>query len=141
MRDRLEKAQVYFEAVAPYELVDIERAVQNFISGSAPGHNPSYIPPAPLVGGETRRVMNLRVTAEARERAFRPALPPPDNVKTPESRAKFKAIVEGIVAKLALPASEDPTERHRARLRRTNEVVDAERQYWEAGDREGQDAA
>lgn len=98
--DRIERIKVYFEAVAPYEEQDVEAAVDAFLSGSAPGVNPNFAPPAPAVGGETRRQMNLRLDKENRERRLRPALPPPDIEHTPESRARMKAILEAGLAKL-----------------------------------------
>lgn len=140
-RDRIERIKVYFDAVALYDEQDVEAAVDAFLSGSAPGvSNPSFAPNAPMVGAETRRQMNLRLNHEARERLSRPTLPPPDNVKTAESRAKFKAIVDGIVAKLAIAPEDDPVARHRARLRRTNEVWDAERGF-DVGDPDGHEDA
>ena len=99
LRDRIERAKVYFDAVAPYEIVDIEQAVANFLSGSAPGINPSFQPPAPAVGAECRRCMNLRLDSEHRMR--QPALPPPDLEKSPESRARVKAKVAELISRLA----------------------------------------
>lgn len=98
--ERIERAKVYFEAVAPYELRDIETAIGNFITGSAPGNNAAFVPPAPAVGAECRRVMNLRVDSEARSRVYKPALPPPDHVVSPEARARAKALVAKAVAHL-----------------------------------------
>jgi hypothetical protein len=97
--ERMERAKVYFEAVEQYELRDIEAAVSSFLSGSAPGHNPSFIPPAPVVAAEVRRQLNLRLDHAAR--IAKPKLPPPDVVKTPESRARVKARVDELVANLA----------------------------------------
>src|SRR6185312_869280 len=78
--------------------------VRNFISGSAPGHNPSFIPPAPLVGSEVRRVMNLRLDAEHRQR--KPALPAPDVVVSPEARARMAALAMRTAAALRTPDAE-----------------------------------
>lgn len=98
-RDRIERIKVYFDAVALYAEQDVELAVDNFLAGSAPGHNPSFAPPAPLVGAECRRVMNLRLD---RERDRRPALPPPDVPEaTPEERARVKARIDTFVASVA----------------------------------------
>lgn len=81
---------MYFEAVEPYATGDILDAVENFITGRAPGVNPSFAPPAPAVASECRRVMNMRLDSERRRRA--PALPPPDIAPEEKERvgAKFK---------------------------------------------------
>ena len=107
--------RVYFEAVADYETQDIEAAVGNFLAGRAPGHNPAFVPPAPLVGAETRRVMNLRLDQANRDRALRPKLPPPPAVKTPESIAKFKAMLAEVDRNLAAMSLTDDAERERTR--------------------------
>jgi hypothetical protein len=98
-RDRMERIKVYFDAVALYHEEDVETAVENFITGSAPGHNPSFAPPAPLVGAEVRRVMNLRLDHEARIR--KPALPPPDIEKTDESRERVRKLAAQHIDQLA----------------------------------------
>lgn len=100
-RDRVEKAKVYFDAVAPYDERDIEAAIDNFLAGSAPGHNPSFAPPAPVVGAETRRVMNLRLDSEHRERLAQPRLPPPDIERSPASQARVRAKMAAALQSLA----------------------------------------
>lgn len=105
--DRIAAAKVYFEAVAIFEAGDIEQAVENFLTGAAPGHNPAFAPPAPLVGSEVRRVMNLRVESEARARRFRPALPAPDIVHTPEERERVRLKVEALKASIAERTGDD----------------------------------
>ena len=94
LRDRVEKAKVYFEAVAPFQAVDIEGAVSAFLTGAAPGHNPAFAPSAPQVGAETRRQMNLRLDSEARHQ--RPKLPAPEINRSPESIARVQALVRGL---------------------------------------------
>jgi len=89
----------YFDAVEPYETQDVLVAVKNFLSGSAPGHNPAFAPSAPLVGAESRRVMNQRLDSEARQR--KRALPAPDIVHTPEERARVSAMVEDLKRRTA----------------------------------------
>lgn len=85
------------ETVTDYETVDLKTAVHAFLSGAAPGvSNPSFAPSAPMVGAEIRRQMNLRLDAEKRERIRRPALPPPDIVKTEASKARVKALLDGL---------------------------------------------
>lgn len=98
--DRLGKASVYFEAVEDYDTADVLAALKNFGNGSAPGHNPEFIPSAPVVGAEARRVRNLRLDSEARDRALRPALPEPPIVRSPESRARVKAMADALGARL-----------------------------------------
>lgn len=101
VRERMERAKVYFEAVEIYEVRDVAGAVQNMLNGSAPGFNPAFIPPAPLVAAETRRVMNLRLDSERREKLARPTLPPPDIEHTPESRARVAAMAAALAARTA----------------------------------------
>lgn len=93
--------QVYFEAVQPYDTADIETAVSNFLTGAAPGHNPSFAPSAPLLGAETRRVMNIRLESEALVRRFHPQLPPAPIQHTPESRARIAAMTAELLANLS----------------------------------------
>lgn len=96
-----EAMRVYFEAVSEYETQDIEAAVGNFLGGTAPGHNPAFAPPAPLVGAETRRVMNLRLDRANREKTLRPRLPPPDVKRDPASMARVAALMAQTVENLA----------------------------------------
>lgn len=118
----MERAAAYFDAVQLYELVDIHTAVRNFLSGSAPGHNPAYAPSAPLVGAEVRRVMNLRLDSEARTKL--PELPPPAIKRTPEEIARVEAMVKAVVERnAAIMRTEDAEKDRRARelAARTNE--------------------
>jgi hypothetical protein len=142
-RDRIERIKVYFDAVALYQEQDVEAAVDAFLSGSAPGVNPNFAPPAPAVGGETRRQMNLRVDRENRERASRPKLPPPDIERSAESQQRVRDLMERTVNGLkAMSPDEDPQERHRKMLRRTNEYFDGERERgFTVGDDDGEEAA
>lgn len=128
-RDRIERARVYFEAVEAYEARDVEDAISNFLRGVAPGFNPAFVPPAPQVGAEVRRVMNLRLDSEARSRAVRPSLPPPDVKRSPESRERVAALMAEQIEKLAAgKRTEDAAaEKRRAELlARTNAHFDAE---------------
>lgn len=101
-RERMAKAKVYFEAVDPYEAQDVNRAVSDFLSGDVPaGWNLAYPPSAPQVGSAVRRAMEARLDRENRARRLRPALPAPDVVKSPESRAKVAAMVAGVVSNLS----------------------------------------
>lgn len=141
-RDRIERAQVYFEAVEPYETRDIEAAVSAFITGTAPGVNPNFAPPAPAVAAEVRRQMNLRLDHEARIR--KPALPPPDIERTPESQARVKARAAELIASLAsLSRTDEAAAAYRDRLNRTNERFDREliaARGYTVGDRDGEAA-
>lgn len=126
--------KVYFEAVAVYDEQDVEAAVEAFLTGSAPGiSNPSFAPPAPVVGSEVRRQMNLRVEHE--RRIAKPALPPPDIERTPESQARVRDLVARTAAGLsALSAGErDQSAEHRRQMfAETNARNDAAR--YTAGD-------
>lgn len=93
-----ETLPVYFEAVEPYQTGDILDAVTNFLTGKAPGVNPSFAPPAPALASECRRVMNLRLE---HERIMRPALPPPPEPEISEAErarvaAGFKRLSESL---------------------------------------------
>lgn len=136
-RDRIERIKVYFEAVSLYDERDVEAAVDAFLSGTAPGVNPTFAPPAPAVGAECRRQLNLRLD---RERDRRPRLPAPDIERSVESQARVRELMEQTTRGLRTVESEDPAERHRARLQRTNERFDRERGYG-VGDPEGDEEA
>jgi len=148
----LAKAKVYFEAVSIYEAQDVEAGIADLLSGSVPGHNPSYVPPAPVVASATRRAMERRTDRLAREKALHPRLPPPDVEKTPESRARVKAMVNGLVNNFA---EQHRTEDAAAAKRKHDRLVKAnarfvdyndedamrERLGYSVGDREGEAAA
>lgn len=113
LTERMERAKIYFEAVAPFEVQDIEKAVENFLTGNAPGHNAAFAPPAPFVAAECRRVMNQRLR---HERLMRPALPPPaDPEITPEQRERGKGVLRDLAASLAWDVTPDGVERSRRR--------------------------
>lgn len=106
--ERIERAKVYLEAVDIYEVQDIEAASKAIINGSAPGLNPNFIPPAPVVASEVRRQMNLRVDRGMRQKRLHPALPPPDLEKPADSRARVAAkLADGIAALQSVAADED----------------------------------
>jgi hypothetical protein len=113
--DLAETMRVYFEALQPYATQDISTAVSNFLAGAAPGHNPAYAPSAPLVGAETRRVMNLRLESEARNRAKAPSLPAPQMEHSPESRFRVAAMTAELVKRTAdsLSTLDNDTQRKR----------------------------
>lgn len=144
--------RVYFDAVISYETQDIEVAVTNLLSGAAPGHNPAYAPPAPLVAAEVRRVMNLRLESAHRERMRRPALPPPEIEHTPEQRARIKDLVRQAAANLSSISKTDDQRREieiAERWQRVNsrfvpdlsEQAISQRLGFTAGDRDGEEDA
>ena len=106
--DRMERIKVYFDAVVMYDERDVEAAVDAILDGSAPGINFNFAPAAPAVGAECRRRMNLRLDSEHRAKMARPALPPPDVERTPEARARVKAMVDKALGNLkSVTADED----------------------------------
>jgi hypothetical protein len=100
-RDRVEKAKVYFDAVAFYSEDDVEAAVEAILTGTAAGMNPNYAPPAPAFAGECRRQMNMRLRRAELERLGHPRLPPPDIEKTDEQRARARALMQQTVDNLS----------------------------------------
>lgn len=135
-----EQLRSYLLAVDDYPADDVERAVTSLIKGVAPGVNPGFLPPPAVVGAECRRQMNLRVDRENLDKRLHPALPPPDIAKSAESRARVAELVKRTVAGLKGPEEEDPHERHRRRIAKTNERFDAD-PYFEVGDPEDHEAA
>jgi hypothetical protein len=119
----------YLLAVDDYTAADVEAAVNTFIKGTAPGVNPSFLPPPPAVGAECRRQMNLRCDREQRERNFRPKLPPPDIERDEASQARVKELMERTARGLRTPDSDDPVARHKRQLDKTNARFDQERGY------------
>lgn len=122
--DRVKAASAYFDAVLPYEVRDIEVAVTNFLNGAVPGVNPSFAPPAPAVGGEVRRVMNLRLDSEQRRYAPRGSLPPPTIERTPESMARVKVMMDQAVAGLATELRSPDAEAERRKQAFQSRVFD-----------------
>jgi hypothetical protein len=130
----------YIFAVDDYPAADVEAAVEALIKGTAPGVNPSFLPPPPAVGAECRRQLNLRLDREQRERNFRPKLPPPDIERDEVSQARVKELMERTVHGLRTPDSDDPAARHKRRMEKTNAYFDEERGY-SVGDRDGHEDA
>lgn len=100
-----EMLRVYFEALVDYETRDIEAGIADMMAGRVAAFNPSFLPPAPLVGKAVHDAMHRRLDSETRVRAAHPKLPRPDVEKTPESQARVLAIVAEVVAKWSV--SED----------------------------------
>jgi hypothetical protein len=129
-----EQLRSYLLAVDDYPADDVSAAVDALIKGIAPDVNPSFLPPPAVVGAECHRQNHLRASREDLERRLHPRLPPPDVKRTPESQARVRDMVAGVIAKLAVDPGEDPVERHRRRVAKANA-------FFEAGDPEGQDDA
>jgi hypothetical protein len=137
--DGEEQLRSYMLAVEDYHADDVTAGVDALIKGTAPGVNPSFLPPPAVVGAECHRQNHLRTTREARDKALRPALPPPMVEHSAESRARVKALVDKAVGNLSVAPEEDPIERHRRIIARTNERFDAERGFTVGDD--GEEAA
>lgn len=101
-RDRMARAKVYFEAVAPYDARDVEQAVADFLAGNVPpGWNLSFAPSAPQVGSAVRRAMERRTESERLDRLSLPA-PADDFVQDPlEVRIRNKARLDALATELA----------------------------------------
>jgi hypothetical protein len=134
--DAEELLRGYLLAVEDYHADDVWRAVDTLIKGTAPGVNPSFRPKPSEVGAECRRQMNLRLDSEYRDKMARPKLAPPDIERTPESQARVRALMEQTLRGLNRMTGDDPIERHRAVLRKTNEYFDAERGFTVGDDHE-----
>lgn len=136
--DGEEQLRGYMLAVDDYPAQDVTAGVDALIKGTAPGVNPNFLPPPAVVGSECHRQNNLRCTAEARDRALRPALPPPDIERSPESQQRVRDLMERTVNSLkSMSPEDDPKERHRKIMARTNEYFDGERERgFVAGDPE-----
>lgn len=93
-----EQLRSYLLAVEDYPEGDVEAAINSLIKGNAPGVNPNFLPPPAVVGGECRRLMNLRLESERRDKLRQPALMAPDIDRSPEERARVKARIEAFVA-------------------------------------------
>jgi hypothetical protein len=113
----------YLLAVDDYPADDVERGVDQLVKGTAPGINPSFRPKPSEVGAECRRQLNLRLDAVAREKLYRPALPKPDYVRSPDEEARVKAGFDELIASLSVSVrTEDAaaTARNKAMLDKAN---------------------
>lgn len=113
--------RVYFEAVEPYATGDILDAVANFITGRAPGVNPSFAPPAPAVASECRRVMNMRLDSERRSRPVL-SLPEPviDEAERERVGAGLKSLIADMTANLS-PEEEKAAAANRGQWAKVNQ--------------------
>lgn len=89
----------YLLAVEDYPAEDVEMAVDCLVKGIAPGVKPNFRPNPAETGSECRRQMGLRLRREELDR--KPALPPPDIQRTPESQARVRELMEATVTGLA----------------------------------------
>ena len=121
-RDRIEKAKVYFDAVALYLEDDVEAAVEAILTGTAAGMNPNFAPPAPAFAGECRRQMNMRLRRAELAQLGRPRLPPPDIEKTDEQRQRARALMEQTVANLTAGTAVETAEAEAASRARWEKV-------------------
>jgi len=131
--DRIERAKVYFEALAIYETRDIDAGITALLTGSEPGVNPAFAPSAPQVATAARRALNARLDSEYRKRLGHPALPPPDIPKTPESRERVRALAQQFAG--AVDAMRTPDAKAEA-FKRQREAASAAR--WDPSVEPGQ---
>ena len=125
-----EQLRSYLLAVEDYHIIDVESGIDGLIKGTAPGQNPNFLPPPAAVGSECRRQMNLRLDRE--HRMAKPALPPPDIERSPESRDRVKALVDAAVRNLTAATLDEHAARDKrvkALFDRTNDRFDRERGF------------
>ena len=116
-----EQLRSYLLAVEDYPPGDVEAGINSLIKGNAPGVNPNFLPPPAVVGGECRRMMNLRLESERRNKLRQPALPPPDVEIGPEERARVKAKIDAFLADQAVePTDQAAVKRRNDQWARTN---------------------
>lgn len=111
-------------SISPFEAQDVEAGVTALLTGSFPGFNAAFRPPAPQVGAACRFAMDARLDSEHRERARQPQLLPPDVVKDEDSRARVAAMVDGFVNKAAASMRTDEAAAHKRRLDHAARVND-----------------
>jgi hypothetical protein len=97
--DLAAQLEAYSRAITGHDMRDIDAAIDRFIRGEVDNHNPSFAPSASLVGNTVRKCRDDRLDSERRHTP--PALPPPDIEKSPESRARVKAMTEALIVNLA----------------------------------------
>lgn len=86
-------------ALRSYDQRDVEAALDAFMSGQAPGHNPAFAPSAPMLAVEAKRQQNIRLEREERTRRYeQPQLGAPLIVHSPDERARVKAKIEAFLA-------------------------------------------
>lgn len=116
--------EAYGRALASYEIQDIEAAINRFLQGTVPEHNPNFAPSAAMLGVVTKQCRDARLDSEHRAALRHPRLPPPDVKRTPESMARVAALMAKTVEDLgAQKRTEDAAadKRRAEQFARTNE--------------------
>lgn len=96
-----EAVKVYFEVCQPYHTDMIELAIQQFVEGKVVGHNKAFAPTAAQLSNQIRVNTEHVASLNRFDRAAREQLQERDKdeawmkSRTPESRERVKAIVEG----------------------------------------------
>jgi len=86
-------------ALRAYDQHDVDAALDAFMSGQAPGHNPAFAPSAPMLAVEAKRQQNIRLESEERTRRYeQPQLAAPLVVHSPDERTRVKAKIDEFVA-------------------------------------------
>ena len=108
-----EQLRSYLLAVEDYPPGDVEAGVNSLIKGNAPAVNPNFLPPPAVVGGECRRMMNLRLESERRDNLRRPRLPAPDVVHSPEDLQRIQDKLEEFLAGAGTTKEDEATVKRR----------------------------
>lgn len=109
--------RVYYEVCDGFLTEDIEHSVRRFLSGSVEGYNPSFAPTPPMMAQELRRWRDEARKYDSFDRAARLQLESRDKAdafdaeKTADSRARVKALIDGVVGKRRYTAGDDPVAR------------------------------
>jgi len=86
-------------ALRAYDQRDVDAALDAFMSGQAPGHNPAFAPSAPMLAVEAKRQQNIRLESEERTRRYeQPQLAAPLVIHSPDERARVKAKIDEFLA-------------------------------------------
>lgn len=129
--DLVAMMQAYEMSLSGHDKRDVEAAVNRLVRGEVPEHNPSFAPSASLLGAVVRKCMNDRLDSERRAR--KPALPPPDVVRTPESRERVRRLAEEAIRKLGGTMRTEDAERDKRMAdltKRTQERFDPPQDDW-----------
>lgn len=130
--DPEEAMRVYYDVCDGYTTEDIEHAVKRFLAGSVEGHNPSFAPTPPMLAQELRRIdgdnrkwlqRDRETVQQLEDRRLDEEFA---SGKTADSRARVKALVDGVVQNLTAERRKDVDARHVAVINRTNAAWDQE---------------
>lgn len=141
-----EATRAYLEVCEGYSTADVEYVLKQFQMGNVQNWNPSFAPTTAVLSQELRRfddekrkwdhldhALHLQLEGRVADEKF-------IETKTPESRARVKAIVDDAVASLTKLSEAENAEskaNRMAMMKRTNERFDRER--YSAGDPDGRD--